>query len=127
MLKMFYKALNNDKGFTLIELIVVIAVLGILATVVLPRIGGITTKAKTAADIATIKTINNSIEIYISESGDDDISDLDTTTATDLIDDLQSGITVSTVTYGPYLKDEPTLKTGVFGISGTSITDSVIE
>ena len=127
MLKMFYRALNNEKGFTLIELIVVIAVLGILAAVVLPRIGGITSSAKTAADAATIKTINNAIEIYIAESGDDDISDMDTTSAAELIDDLQAGITVDTVTYGPYLKEEPELATGDFGIDGTSVTDSVIE
>ncbi len=119
MLKMFYKAINNDKGFTLIELIVVIAVLGILAAVALPRISGVTSSAKESADIATVKTINNAIEIYIAESGDDDLTNLGGTNATTVIANLVSGISG----YGPYLKEAPVLKNGgSFSISDTLVT-----
>ncbi len=38
---------KNQKGFTLIELIVVIAILGILAAVLIPQFGGFTKKADT--------------------------------------------------------------------------------
>jgi type IV pilus assembly protein PilA len=41
---------NKKKGFTLIELIVVIAILGILAAIAVPRFSGITDKAKVSAD-----------------------------------------------------------------------------
>lgn len=49
--------LRNRKGFTLIELIVVIVIIGILAAIVIPRLTGFQETAKIKSDIATGKTI----------------------------------------------------------------------
>jgi prepilin-type N-terminal cleavage/methylation domain-containing protein len=56
---------GGEKGFTLIELLVVIAVLGILAGIAIPRISGITEKARENEMRATANTVRSLIELSI--------------------------------------------------------------
>ena len=56
-----------NKGFTLIELIVVIAILGILAAVVIPRLSGFQESARKKADINNARLIANQASILIAE------------------------------------------------------------
>ncbi len=58
--------LKNRKGFTLIELIVVIVIIGILAAIVIPRLSGFQSTARYKADIATAKTIATASVTYMS-------------------------------------------------------------
>ena len=48
---------KQDKGFTLVELLIVIVILGILATVTVFAVTGITNKGKTSACQSDAKTI----------------------------------------------------------------------
>lgn len=48
---------RKSEGFTLIELVVVIAILGMLALVAVPRVAGITGKAHESVCEANLKTI----------------------------------------------------------------------
>lgn len=45
----------NKKGFTLIEMLVVIAIIAVLVSIVIPVVGSATEKAKEAADVANIR------------------------------------------------------------------------
>lgn len=119
-MKTINKILKSKKGFTLIELVVVIAVLGMIAVVAVPKIAGITDKAKTNSDAQTIAILNEAVERYVAESGDDDLEgnsgeadakDLgDMDNATDAIKVLSEGVTFDGTKYGPYLDESTSSK-----------------
>jgi prepilin-type N-terminal cleavage/methylation domain-containing protein len=59
--------MNRQKGFTLIELVVVIAVLAILAGVAIPRFINVTDQAKLAAERADVGTIRAGLMNFAAE------------------------------------------------------------
>ena len=59
--------MKNQKGFTLIELIMVTIILGILAAVAIPRYMTTVTKAEEAAEDAVISAISAGLETYAIE------------------------------------------------------------
>ncbi|MDO4197860.1 MAG: type II secretion system protein [Erysipelotrichaceae bacterium] len=46
---------NNKKGFTLAELLIVIAIIAVLVAIMFPVFGAATTKAQHAADVANVR------------------------------------------------------------------------
>lgn len=57
------------KGFTLIELIVVIAIIGVLASILVPSVMGYVKKANRSTDLSTAKTIRQDASIIITDGG----------------------------------------------------------
>lgn len=66
-MKKLCKQLKNRKGFTLIELVIVVAILGILAAVITPVIIGQVSKAYTATDTANVRSVYNAAVLYLTE------------------------------------------------------------
>lgn len=64
MIKFFKKRLNK-KGFTLVELLIVIAVLGIIAGIGVNSMSGITDTFKKKADTETAKMLARNLEVQI--------------------------------------------------------------
>ena len=53
--------INNKKGFTIVELVIVIAVIVILAAVLIPTFSGIIRKANISADTQLVKNMNTAL------------------------------------------------------------------
>ena len=64
MNKVNRKKQKNEKGFTMIELIIVVAIMGIIGAVLVPTFSNMSTKARLTTDVTTIKTLQRQIDIY---------------------------------------------------------------
>lgn len=64
------KALRNNKGFTLIELVIVIIILGVLATLVGPRMVGSIKSAKVNTLIGNINSVEKAASQIFAETND---------------------------------------------------------
>ena len=64
MLQLFKKRMSNRKGFTLVELLVVVAIIGILAAIAVPKFTEASDTARGAKIIADLRSIESAMQIY---------------------------------------------------------------
>lgn len=60
---------NTDKGFTLLELLIVITIIGILALLATPKIGDAVKKAKTTQIVHDIRVTETAVDLYTLKNG----------------------------------------------------------
>ena len=68
---------NNafKKGFTLIELMIVIVILGVLMGTILPRLTGAQSRARDTGRIADLNTLSQALETYYDDNGEYPVAD----------------------------------------------------
>ena len=104
---------NRKTGFTLVEILIVVIILGILAAIVIPQFTNASTEARWASTSSLLQTLRSQIELYKLQHGDQ---------LPDLVTDWTPLTTVTTYNgnnFGPYMQQIP--KNPMTGLS--SVTD----
>ncbi len=64
---MFANLLKRDKGFTLLELLIVIVIIGILAVIIVPGLASGPQRARDAQRKADMRAVKNALETYYND------------------------------------------------------------
>ena len=64
------KRLNDKRGFTLIELMVVIGIIGILAGIAVPKVTSVKERANISVVKSDLRNIQTALEIYAMQNSD---------------------------------------------------------
>ena len=99
---------KNEQGFTLIELMIVIAIIGILAAIAIPQFSAYRTRSFNSASTADVRNAATAQEAYF-------------------VDNQDYCATVATLTgatYGLYLSDNVTLAVTAATTSGYTMTST---
>ena len=60
---------RSARGFTLLEVMIVVFILGLLATIIVPRLAGRTDEARRVKVIADLKSIAQALDLYRLDAG----------------------------------------------------------
>ncbi len=105
------KTLRESRGFTLVELLIVIAILGILTAVVLPNVTGLIGHGQTEGAKAELVTVQTAMDTMMAKTGTANV------TATSATSDM-SAFPTGNVLYPNYLRTATTQGTYSCSTSG---------
>ncbi|MDI9433403.1 MAG: prepilin-type N-terminal cleavage/methylation domain-containing protein [Planctomycetota bacterium] len=105
--------MKAQKGFTLVEILIVVVILGILAAIVVPQFTQASTEAKYNSLCSNLQSMRSQIELYKVQHNDeapdtDPVAQLVyTTDVAGNVSDPQSKARTGDFQYGPYLERIP--------------------
>ena len=107
--------MRSKSGFTLVEILIVVVILGILAAIVIPQFTEASEEARYSSLVSDLQTMRSQIELYKVQHKDDmpgtvtDVSFLEAMTQyTDIDGVLAIPQAPDTGVYGPYVQKLPT-------------------
>jgi general secretion pathway protein G len=114
-LKLRNTKMKAKHGFTLVEILIVVVILGILAAIVIPQFTEASTEAKQSSLVSSLQTIRSQIELYKIQHNDklpattSDQAFKDCMTKYTNVDGTQAASQVSgqANVYGPYMQKIP--------------------
>jgi prepilin-type N-terminal cleavage/methylation domain-containing protein len=102
MMSFWRKKMGNQRGFTLIELMIVVAIIGILTAIAFPLYANIQSRARVAKAQADARTLASAVVVYSAHTGQLPAG----------LADLSSATVVNGVSAGPFINPIPTPPTG---------------
>ena len=55
---------HRQRGFTLVEILIVVVIIGILAIIIVPKFSQFTDQTRATTTVALLRTIRNQIDLY---------------------------------------------------------------
>lgn len=117
--------MNTQKGFTLIELMIVIAIIGILAAIALPAYQTYTKKARFTEVVLAAAAIKGNIDICYQDKDNDDLSNCDSLSkigikpATATAANTVNSVTIATTTALITVTGEPSVDSATYTLLPT--------
>ena len=81
-MKGLLRKLHGNKGFTLVELLIVVAVLGVLAAIIVPSMTGVVGHSETQAAAAELSTVQAAMNTMMAKEGLGTVTAVTTATST---------------------------------------------
>ena len=100
------KRIAVSKGFTLVELMIVVSILAILAALVIPKFTDASVKAQSSATLDTLRAARTALERYKLDH-QDQYPGIDDLWSALIVKTDQDGTPNANGDYGPYIKSAP--------------------